>query len=90
MYNKVLAKRVRELKETPKGVGEMCKVLEDLYAEIKEEAMAEDLTQGKAEERVSLLRNLIANMKCSAEQAMDMLGIPMDCRDNCLKMLQKQ
>ena len=33
MYYEVLAERVRELKETPKGVAEMCKELEELYAD---------------------------------------------------------
>ncbi len=33
MYNKVLADRVYELKETPEGVEHMCREMEQLYSE---------------------------------------------------------
>lgn len=33
MYSKVLAERVRELKETEKGVDFMCQELEEIYSE---------------------------------------------------------
>ena len=33
MYSKVLAERVSELKETPKGMKYMCRELEELYSE---------------------------------------------------------
>ena len=33
MYSKILAKRVSELKETPEGVEEMCREMEEIYYE---------------------------------------------------------
>lgn len=73
--------RVNSTLETPKGVAEMCKELEELYAE------------GRAEGRVEGIGNsisaLMENVKCTLEQAMDMLGIAVDSRDIYRKMLEK-
>ncbi len=41
MYSGVLAARVRELKETPEGVASMCKELEDIYNEGRNEGKRE-------------------------------------------------
>ena len=80
MYYEVLAERVRELKETPKGVAEMCKELEELYAD----GRAEGRTEGIGDS----IKALMGNVKCTLEQAMDMLGIAVDSRDIYRKMLQ--
>lgn len=50
MYSSVLARRVYELKETEKGVEDMCEELRELY----NEGMEEGKVQGKAETAVSL------------------------------------
>ena len=56
MYSKVLADRVRELKETQKGEESMCKELEELIklgvAEGRDEGRAEGRVEGRAEGRV--------------------------------------
>ena len=85
MYNEVLADRVRELKETEKGELEMCKELEELYAEAEQQGRAEGRTEG----RVSSIRALMENIKCSMEQAMDMLGIAVESRETYRRMLEK-
>ena len=56
MYSKVLADRVRELKETQEGAESMCKELEDLIklgvADGKAEGRVEGRVEGRAEGRV--------------------------------------
>ena len=49
MYSEVLAKRVKELKETERGVEHMCKELRELYDEGIAEGRAEGIAQGKVE-----------------------------------------
>ena len=43
MNFKLLADRTRYLKENPKGVSEMCKVIEDMRREEREEGMKEGM-----------------------------------------------
>lgn len=89
MYYDVLAERVRELKETPKGVTEMCKELEDLCEELKAEAKSEGREEGRTEERVSSIRNIMETLGVSVEKAMDALKIAADSRETYRKMLEK-
>ena len=55
MHYKLLAEKTRYLKENPKGVSEMCKVMEELreesFAEGREEGRAEGRKEGRAEGR---------------------------------------
>ena len=55
MHYKLLAEKTRYLKENPKGVSEMCKVMEELreesFAEGREEGRAEGREEGRAEGR---------------------------------------
>lgn len=53
------------LKENPKGVNEMCKVLEEMRNETAENTL------------VQTIRNLMETMKWSAEQAMAAMKISM-------------
>lgn len=64
----LMAERTRYLKENPEGVKEMCKAMEDMRNNACEE--------GKVEERLTSIRNLMETMKWTAEQAMDALLIP--------------
>ena len=54
MYSEVLAKRVRELKETEKGVEFMCRVMAELYNEGREEGREEGRKEGKREVVLSM------------------------------------
>lgn len=77
--------RVNSTLETPKGVAEMCKELEELYAEGIEIGEA----RGRVEGIGNSISALMGNVKCTLEQAMDMLGIAVDSRDIYRKMLEK-
>ena len=81
--------RVNSTLETPKGVAEMCKELEELYADGRAEGRAEGRTEGRAEGIGNSISALMKNVKCTLEQAMDMLGIAVDSRDIYRKMLEK-
>ena len=58
----------------------------------REQAAAEGREEGKAEGRTEgigdSIKALMGNVKCTLEQAMDMLGIAVDSRDIYRKMLQ--
>ena len=68
----------------------------DRISEERQEAMqegrAEGRTEGRAEgrtdERMSNIRQLIAKLKMSAEQAMDVLDVPMSERPRYRELLQ--
>ena len=49
MKNKLLAEKVRTLKETDEGVDSMCRAVEDYGKELRAEGLAEGLARGKAE-----------------------------------------
>ena len=51
MYSEILAKRVRELKETQKGVENMCREMDEIYREGVEEGREQGREQGRAEGR---------------------------------------
>ena len=76
MYSEVLAGRVRALKETPKGVDSMCRELEQLYLDGKEEGILKGRAEGRAEGILSNIRSLMATLGLSIEAAMSALEIP--------------
>ena len=49
MYYDLMAEKTRYLKENPKGVSEMCKIMEELRAESYAEGRAEGREEGRAE-----------------------------------------
>lgn len=50
MKNKILADKVRYYKETPKGVSQMCQIMEDLIADEKVELALQNLEEGNVTE----------------------------------------
>ena len=76
MYYEVLAERVRELKETPKGVAEMCKELEEIYNEGEQSGVQKGIQKGelkKARETVFAL----LEMGMPVEQITKAVKIPL-------------
>lgn len=70
MHFELLAERTRYLKENPKGVGEMCKVIEDMRREEREEGRMEGM-------RTAVLRMLAAGKYALGEIA-DISGLSID------------
>ena len=84
MNSDVLAKKVRELKETQKGVDSMCRELEELYnngIEIGE-------SRGQHLANIKSIKNVMVNLQKTAEEAMDILGINEDERNKYLETLK--
>ena len=73
MYSPILAQRVYTLKETERGRRSMTGDIKEIY-----EA---GLMEGKAEERLKMakrIRHLMTQLQKPAEEAMDLLGIPLE------------
>ena len=70
MNFELMAERTRYLKENPKGVNEMCKIIEDMRKEEREEGMREGM-------RTSALRMLKAG-KYALEEIVNISGLPLD------------
>ena len=81
--------RVNSTLETPKGVAEMCKELEELYSEGIEIGEARGEERGRTDEKVNSIRNIMETLGMSVEKAMDALKIAVDSRDIYRKMLEK-
>ena len=72
-----LEEKTRYLKENPKGVREMCKVMEDL----REESFAEGREEGRAEGRKKQAQMTARNLSVqglSAEQIAQAVGFSVD------------
>ena len=63
--------------------------LQKAYQEKIEEGIKIGEKQGREQERVSSLRNLMAKLRMTAEQAMDTLGIPQQDYPHYLAALQQ-
>lgn len=74
MNFKLLADRTRYLKENPKGVSEMCKVIEDMRKEEREEGMREGMREGM---KAAALRMLEAG-KYAFEEIAAISGLSLD------------
>ena len=75
MYFDLLQEATRYYKENPKGVETMCRAFEEVRV------------QGREQTQLEVIRNLMNNLKLSAQQAMDAMGIPAKDRDILLMKL---
>ena len=74
MNFELMAERTRYLKENPKGVSEMCKVMEDMRKEEREEGIKEGIKEGM---RTAALRMLEAG-KYALEEISIISGLSLD------------
>jgi len=78
MNFELMAERTRYLKENPKGVSEMCKVIEEMRREEREEGMREGIQMGvKQTTKTSALR-MLSDGSLSPEKIAEFLGLPLD------------
>lgn len=77
MYFDLLAEKTRYLKENPKGVSEMCKVMEDLRDESYAEGRAEGHAEGREEQAQMTAKNLY-EQGLTIEQIARAIGFSMD------------
>lgn len=59
MNFELMAERTRYLKENPKGVSEMCKIMEDMRKEEREEGRKEGRKEGKMEGRIEIAKSML-------------------------------
>lgn len=69
MNFELMAERTRYLKENPKGVSEMCKIIEDMRKEEREEGREEGKMEGRIEIAKSMLLDGVLPLKKIAEYA---------------------
>lgn len=79
MNFELMAERTKYLKENPKGVSDMCKIIEDMRREERAEGGAEKLL-----ENISML---MKNLSVPAEKAMELLGVSESERQALLEKL---
>ena len=74
MNFELMAERTRYLKENPKGVSEMCKVIEEMRREEREEGIQEGIRKNA---RTSALR-MLADGSLSLEKIAEFSSLPLD------------
>lgn len=102
MYYDLMGDRAKYYKENPEGVSEMCREMESLWnksreegriagrAEGRAEGRAKGRSEGRSEERLNNIKSLMDTMQVSAEQAMNLLKIPVAERTEYSKLLPRQ
>ena len=66
----LMAEKTRYLKESPKGVSDMCKVIEDMRKQ--------ERAEGRAEERAELARRMLSAGKYSTDEIGELTGLSHD------------
>ena len=83
MNFEILAEKTRYLKENPKGVSEMCKVMEDLRDESYAEGRAEGHAEGREEQAQMTAKNLY-EQGLTIEQIARAIGFSMETAEKWL------
>ena len=103
MLTPALAEKTRFLKSDPKGVDIMCKIMEDLREESMqrgfekgleqglekglEQGREEGLEQGLVQARIENIKSIMDSLQYTAQQAMDLLKIPVKDRSQYMERL---
>lgn len=77
MHFEILAEKTRDLRENPKGVSEMCKVMEDLRDESYAEGRAEGHAEGR-EEQAQMTAKKLYEQGLTIEQSARAIGFSME------------
>jgi len=95
MKHRQLAERVSFLKDNKRGVRKMCKLMEELTAELYKEELAEGIAKAKAEGRAEAekntlldnIRSLMETMDMTAKQAMEVLRVPAEKQEEYVTLI---
>ena len=79
MLTPLLAEKARYLKTDPKGVDLMCKAMDELREQ--------SIQRGIDQNRVESIKNIMEGLKYTAQQAMDLLKIPVSDQPKYLSKL---
>ena len=69
MHSSILAERVRELKETERGVEVMCREMEQIYSEGMESGRQEGREEGRKQGQIETLAGLVLDGKLDIKTA---------------------
>lgn len=83
MLTPLLVEKARYLKTDPKEVEIMCKAMEDL----REESIQRGIEKGIDQNWVESIKNIMEGLKYTAQQAMDLLKIPVSDKPKYLSKL---
>ena len=89
MHYPVLAERVRYFKENVKGATTMCREVEKLVMAERDEGRAEGRAEGNIESSARAVRNVMAKMSLSVEEAMQFLELPDSEKDAVRKLIEQ-
>lgn len=78
MYFDLMAERTRCLKENPKGVREMCQVIEEMRAEERREGWQAGWKQGRQEKMREVVLRMIAAETLSSEEIAQYSGLSLE------------
>jgi hypothetical protein len=78
MKSGVLSEKVRQLKESDKGVGHMCKIMQDFVREEREVAKAEGRLEGRAEGKSEIAEKMLRQNRMTLEEIAEMTELPME------------
>lgn len=74
---------VRYLKRDPEGVREMCRISEEIF----NEGVEQGIEQGARDKLLENVRNMVKNLRITAQQALDVLDVPESDRPGIIAML---
>ena len=78
MHYAVLAERVRYFKESKEGSAIMCKVIEDMRREEREEGRQEGLLEGRQENMNAIARRMRTAGRYALEEIAEISGLSLD------------
>ncbi len=78
MHYAVLAERVRYFKESKEGSAIMCKVIEDMRREEREEGRQEGLLEGRQENMNAIARRMLTAGRYALEEIAEISGLSLD------------
>ena len=87
MHYELMAEQTRYLKETEKGREVVCKLVEELCVESREEGREEGLRAGREEGPIGTLNRLVRNGRLTMEAAADDAGMSVDEFERKVKKL---
>ena len=74
MNFELMAERTRYLKENPKGVSEMCRIME----EMRNESLKEGIKEGIKEGAISTAKKMLADGTVALEKIAEFVGLSID------------
>ena len=72
MQYPLMAEKVKYLKDSPKGVAEMCKVIEEMRKQEREEGRAE----GAIESLVETVQHIMKRLNVKLDEAIELAAVP--------------